>query len=503
MNYYRHLILIIPIIKIFLCFLAGFGLEYLCEQSRQRKCSYQNYVLIGAVTIMAGVFLGLVYLACHPGFAAYAVNRIIVGGLPYLTYTKDLIAPRMVFAMVFSSLCFTWTMLLLYFKRTKNLRYLYSLAVFILVLQLVDLSAYRFAEINFRTFPLEGAVKEVTQFTPMPFRANRTAQLSKDNSRYKFIEGLKFPLAMYWSTHSFIFEDQAGNDYRTDHWLMPLDNLMRAYWSQPIHDLSIQPAGLVNYPGPRSKLEFPLAHTAAQKMSGISEQKIQFFSKVYGSQDDDTIIQHLTDPGYKGDTIFLSHLAPMNGPDMRSLNSRLDVPYEVTSFDANHVKIDIKTRVHGPMWLFYSDVWHPAWKAAVDGKERAVFKANLAYKAVKIEPGETKVHFFFIPPLLKLSQCIINLNSLAWVLFVLGFMLKVLWPARIYKIAFLSMVVFNILPGPNAYADYYDTDLTREQTQIRQIEEQQKEEEKGYKYDSLQRDKELIFKQLEVITGEE
>lgn len=55
----------------------------------------------------------------------------------------------------------------------------------------------------------------------------------------------------------------------------------------------------------------------------------------------------------------------------------------------------------------------------------------------------------------------------------------------------------------NGYSDYYETDLIKEQAQVHEINENKKEEERGFVYDSLQRDKELIFKQLEVITGDE
>jgi protein involved in polysaccharide export with SLBB domain len=71
----------------------------------------------------------------------------------------------------------------------------------------------------------------------------------------------------------------------------------------------------------------------------------------------------------------------------------------------------------------------------------------------------------------------------------------------IQKSLFLSLVFFSLArPGQ---ADLYDTDLNREQAQLQHIDSQQKESEKGYQYNTYQRDKELIFKQLEVISGNE
>lgn len=71
------------------------------------------------------------------------------------------------------------------------------------------------------------------------------------------------------------------------------------------------------------------------------------------------------------------------------------------------------------------------------------------------------------------------------------------------SIAFLIVAFLSLSSVSHLYADYYDTDLIKEQSQIRQIEDRQKEEERGYQYNSDQREKELIFKQLEIITGDE
>jgi len=74
---------------------------------------------------------------------------------------------------------------------------------------------------------------------------------------------------------------------------------------------------------------------------------------------------------------------------------RLHLPYQVLKFDANHLEVATNNNASQAAWLFYSDVWHPLWRATVNGKNTPVFKANLAYKAVKIEPGPNKVHFYF------------------------------------------------------------------------------------------------------------
>ncbi|MBI1952976.1 MAG: hypothetical protein HYS41_02510, partial [Candidatus Omnitrophica bacterium] len=64
---------------------------------------------------------------------------------------------------------------------------------------------------------------------------------------------------------------------------------------------------------------------------------------------------------------------------------------------------------------FYSDVWHPFWKAKVNGRPVPVARANLAYKAVPILPGENRVHFFFESKALVWAYRFFGINALIWV----------------------------------------------------------------------------------------
>jgi uncharacterized membrane protein YfhO len=47
--------------------------------------------------------------------------------------------------------------------------------------------------------------------------------------------------------------------------------------------------------------------------------------------------------------------------------------------------------------LSYADVWHPRWKATVNGRRVRVERANLAYKAVALDRGANVVEFRFDP----------------------------------------------------------------------------------------------------------
>ncbi|HEY7427778.1 MAG TPA: hypothetical protein VH682_26340 [Gemmataceae bacterium] len=46
-------------------------------------------------------------------------------------------------------------------------------------------------------------------------------------------------------------------------------------------------------------------------------------------------------------------------------------------------------------WLYYSDSWHPDWRCLIDGVPVQVVEANYAFKAVRLNPGESTVRFTF------------------------------------------------------------------------------------------------------------
>jgi hypothetical protein len=197
---------------------------------------------------------------------------------------------------------------------------------------------------------------------------------------------------------------------------------MRAYL-RPIHDLSINPHNPL-YDG--YKFEFPQVHPAIKKISGVTEDKIQFFSGADIISSNDSIAAKITNSNYKGDIIFLSplekqiktdNLSSSSQSDL-SANKRLHLSYQVLRFDANNMEITANTDDLESAWLLYSDVWHPLWRATVNGKDTPVFKANLAYKAVKLERGFNKVHFYFKSLLMSVIYLIFGLNALCWLVII-------------------------------------------------------------------------------------
>jgi hypothetical protein len=62
-----------------------------------------------------------------------------------------------------------------------------------------------------------------------------------------------------------------------------------------------------------------------------------------------------------------------------------------------NTEIEIATDAPGGGILVLNDVWHPWWRASVDGKPAEILKANVLFRAVVVPPGRHVVRFSFQP----------------------------------------------------------------------------------------------------------
>ncbi len=71
---------------------------------------------------------------------------------------------------------------------------------------------------------------------------------------------------------------------------------------------------------------------------------------------------------------------------------------KVAGFSSNRLRVRVRVRVENPdpVWLMYADAWHPGWTARVDRNQVAVRRANLGFKAVRLDSGEHDVEFVFV-----------------------------------------------------------------------------------------------------------
>jgi hypothetical protein len=93
--------------------------------------------------------------------------------------------------------------------------------------------------------------------------------------------------------------------------------------------------------------------------------------------------------------------------------SLADQGIAVTGFSANRLRVIVRVpgRVSGPSgaWLVYADAFHPGWRATVIGRPAKVWKANLAFKALYLRPGDNAVDFDFTHPMRQAALWFIGL----------------------------------------------------------------------------------------------
>ena len=418
MKFYRHLALVAPIVKLFLCFLAGIGFEAVFIKEQFKPSSH---LLLFSSAMMFGVSMILFTLAHKLSLSGRITDFLVSTGLPSLTtgfLSEELLYHRLVISFIYALFTYLLIGFLPVIPFQKYRLYIVSIA---LSLHLLNLYEYNLSEINLRTVPLNPDQYKITAFQDIPFIKKRDISFWKDNPRAALIATLPIPKNIYWSTHPFLFKDQIGNPFRTDHWLLPFDQFMKAYWGQPLDDSKNSPMGWAGW-----NLIFPSKHPAALKIAGFNEDKIQFFSEAYILDHEKTIAKNISAPQYKGDILFLSqppqktdpkHFRNLKwaAPRNLSVNTRLNIPYEIQNFSSNHLEVSADTTGYNSPWLFYSDVWHPQWRATVNGEPTQIFKADLAYKAVPLKLGLNKIHFYFQSKFLNFLYFLIGMNALFWV----------------------------------------------------------------------------------------
>lgn len=72
------------------------------------------------------------------------------------------------------------------------------------------------------------------------------------------------------------------------------------------------------------------------------------------------------------------------------------IPAQVAEYTPNRVAIDVELK--DPGYLVLTDTCYPGWSATDNGQPIRVLRANLAFRAVPLTPGQHRVEFNYSPP---------------------------------------------------------------------------------------------------------
>jgi hypothetical protein len=87
-------------------------------------------------------------------------------------------------------------------------------------------------------------------------------------------------------------------------------------------------------------------------------------------------------------TVLLAAPPPASGP-------RRPGRVRIVSYRNKEVVVEADSADGG--WVVLNDIWHPWWRAEVDGRRVEPLRANVLFRAVAVPPGRHTVHFVFRP----------------------------------------------------------------------------------------------------------
>ncbi len=435
MKYYRHIALTAPLAKLFLVFLAGFGFEALfmpfLAPGAERKVSAGYLRAAAAILLAAAVLFWLCSFrreclsTMGPGARDILEGMIVRGGPQAFQDTLTAAFAQVPIFMRTAAYKFLAVGAgLLIFSLSASKRIKAAALAWLLVFHLGDVYAYSAGELRSRTMGLDERQYASLGFQEIPFVRRREDTFWNDNVRQAILADRELyeKSAYYWTYNAFVFNDQLGTSVRTDLWQRPLDDYMKAFWGQPLNEPHTPPEGYRD-----QQLFFPVENRALLKLSAVTEDKVQFFNRVYHVSSKEEAARLMREEDYLADILFLSPPFPgtARGEEVRAgtgidlaQNGRLDLDYAVTRFDSNRIRL----RVESPgadVWLMYSGVWHPGWRAAVNGREQFVYKAALAYMAVPLDKGLNEIEFTFRDERIVWAFRLAALNALFWLGYVL------------------------------------------------------------------------------------
>jgi hypothetical protein len=88
-------------------------------------------------------------------------------------------------------------------------------------------------------------------------------------------------------------------------------------------------------------------------------------------------------------TVLIENAQPSPRPQARAGEAR------ITTCEQTRIVIHAASPDGG--WVVLNDVWHPWWRAAVDGAATPIVQANVLFRAVRVGPGDHVIVMEFRP----------------------------------------------------------------------------------------------------------
>jgi uncharacterized membrane protein YfhO len=106
------------------------------------------------------------------------------------------------------------------------------------------------------------------------------------------------------------------------------------------------------------------------------------------------------------DQKLLAQAASADVPVVTSMDEIKPVQGTVHLLSTANTEVQAEVNLPTPTVLVLSDVWHPSWRASVDGVSTYVGRVNEAFRGIVLPAGKHQVRFYYDSPALRYGKIV-------------------------------------------------------------------------------------------------
>nr|WP_041756881.1 hypothetical protein [Bradyrhizobium sp. ORS 278] len=371
MSFFRHVGYTFAFPKLFATILTAIGLQKFVDQvsstADARNLAALHIRPIIKVVTVASLGVGIWYVTVYKRYAPRSYFEPAMGLWLWLLLAASWLGAPMIWLIC---------------KRVPARHFLSGIGAVVLI----QATIYQVVQ-TYTVFhvPL-GFTKSLLETTPQPFEEARTTDiLAQRNGRiYDHIAQI---ITSYAEVFSFLQIDACFTKRsRTDFSMKGVAELVRRQFGKGKNLNDLEDA----YKTSPENAFFPLSGCDVAKLQWVPASDSSA-EKLVAGQDwaEDCARSRLCLEDSHGTRLAVPW--PEHEPPNRKSLKQQGIRVERFYFD----NVRFSLTVDSPGWLLYADAFDPRWSVDIDGKPAENWRANFAYKAVRLGPGEHSVEWHF------------------------------------------------------------------------------------------------------------
>lgn len=374
MKTFRHLGLLLELAKILVLLSAGFGLDLLVSRLKIRGWLEKHFSTFTFLSLLVGLCLILDMLV-----SVMAYNPDSWASPMQFTTMLPLGGGWSVVRLSAWGISLTLVFVCLRLKSVKSMLSPRVLLGLLVVVCLLDMGSYQCYQWQIRS---QGQYAGRIELEPLRYADSR------DSRTWALSPGMQQKMAVIASA--------PGGTH-----LAYIANLMQLDPCIPMGRIDLFPLGVHKLLTARGanpvqgtiKTSFlPPDDPKLLTVMGCDAPKLRFVAQAQFAGTDrelTSMISSATAP----DTNVILRGASDRPPAAATPPDPTAMSYRPTFFNANRLDLDVTVKPGLSGWLVFADAFDPHWQASINGTERPVLEAYLAFKALAITGGDAKVSF--------------------------------------------------------------------------------------------------------------